>query len=71
MKREITSVDFGLWMKEKRKDRQLRQVDLAQKTGYHYNTIGRWERGEDYPTIEQAENIVSTLGGELVIRERI
>ena len=71
MKREIMQVAFGLWMKEKRKDRQLRQVDLAQKTGYHFNSIGRWERGEDSPTLEQAEKIVSTLGGELVIRERI
>lgn len=71
MKREIARVDFGLWMKEKRKDRHLRQMDLANKTGCHVNSIGRWERGEDYPTLEQAEKIVSTLGGELVIKESV
>ena len=69
MKREITSIDFGDWMKLKRKEKHMTQMGLANVSGVHYNSIGRWERGEDYPTLDMAEQIVKALGAEIVIRE--
>jgi transcriptional regulator with XRE-family HTH domain len=39
--------------------------------GVHTTAIGRWERGEQTPTFDKAQDIVKALGGELVIRERI
>lgn len=69
MKREITSIDFGEWMMMKRKSHKWKQRDLANKANCHENSIGRWERGEATPTLEQAEHIVKLFGAELVIRE--
>jgi len=65
----ITSFDFGLWMKAKRRERGWSQKRLADKTFCHETSIGRWERGEQYPTLDEAEQIARVLGAELVIRE--
>ena len=69
MKREITSIDFGEWMKLKRKEKGMFQRDLARAANVHENSIGRWERGEDYPTLDMVEEIVKVFGAEIVIRE--
>ncbi len=69
MKREIESVDFGEWMKEKRKNLYLNQEVLADIVDCHASSIGRWERGEDYPKLDVVERIVKALGAEIVIRE--
>ena len=70
MRREITSIDFGEWMCMKRKKLKWYQRDLAKRTQCHENSIGRWERGEGTPTLEQAEQIAKVFGAELVIREK-
>ena len=70
MRREITSIDFGEWVCMKRKQNKMYQRDLARVTQCHENSIGRWERGEGTPTLEQAEQIVKVFGAELVIREK-
>ena len=69
MKREITSIDFGEWLKEKRKEKHLNQHQLANKVNCHESSIGRWERGDGYPPLDITENIVKTFGAEIVIRE--
>ena len=66
---EITSLDFGQWMKETRKELGMSQKRLATKSFCHENSIGRWERGEQYPPLDEAEQIAKVLGAELVIRE--
>ena len=70
MRREITSIDFGEWMAKKRKGKGMRQRDLAKRTNCHETSIGRWERGEATPTLEQAEQIVKIFGAELIVREK-
>ena len=70
MKREITSIDFGQWMQMKRKERKWHQSDLACRVNCHMTSIGRWERGEATPTLEQAETIVKLFGAEIVVREK-
>ena len=59
-----------MWMHMKRKENRMYQRDLARKTQCHENSIGRWERGEGTPTLEQAEQIAKVFGAELVIREK-
>jgi len=69
MKREINNVDFGKWIKEKRREKYINQEQLADKVNCHASSIGRWERGDDFPKLDVAERIVKALGAELVIRE--
>ena len=69
MKLEVTSINFGQWMSDKRKAKKWNQARLAAKANCHESTIGRWERGDGTPTLEQAEQIVRVLGAELVVRE--
>ncbi|WP_306548954.1 helix-turn-helix domain-containing protein [Desulfobulbus sp.] len=40
--------DFGERLKLVRGN--IPQKEFAEKVGFHFNTIGRWERGEKYPT---------------------
>lgn len=56
-------------MKEKRKELYINQDQLADKINCHASSIGRWERGDDFPKLDVAERIVKYLGAELVIRE--
>lgn len=67
---EITSFDFGIWMKSKRKERQLSQADLASMVNVHATSIGRWERGDDYPTLDKVEEIAKILGAKIFIRSK-
>jgi len=41
-------------LKETREQNNLLQKELAQATGYSVKTIGRIERGEQYPSVEFA-----------------
>lgn len=64
-----TSINLAEWMREKRKLWGISQEELGKRTGFHANTIRRYEQDETSPTLEDADNIIKTLGGELVIRE--
>jgi transcriptional regulator with XRE-family HTH domain len=54
-------------LRRERQRRGLHLADLAVQTGYHRTTIGRWERGEDYPSIAALDDICQSIGLELVI----
>ena len=69
MTQEKQNIDFGTWMKEKRREQKLHQDDLARKANCHTTSIGRWERGEDYPPLDKVEDIVKVFGAVLIIRE--
>ena len=71
MTREIINVNFADWVRKKRKERNLKQRDIAYWANCHENSIGRWEREEAYPTWDKAEAIIKKLGGEIVIREYV
>ena len=70
MKREIAGIDFGSWIKEKRKLNNLNQEQLADLVKCHTTSVGRWERGEQSPPLDITERIVKAFGAEIVIRER-
>lgn len=46
----------------RRKDKELTQADLSEKTGINRVTIGRIENGEYLPSIVQLEKIEDILG---------
>lgn len=39
----------------------LKQDEFAEKTGCHKSTIGRWERGEQFPDIDDANKILKAF----------
>ena len=39
----------------------LTQLEFAAKTGCHKNTIGRWERGDQFPNIEDVQKILEAF----------
>lgn len=61
------SINFGAWMRAQRSERHMSQKKLAEKTLRHETSIARWEKGEQYPTLEDAEQIARVFGYELVI----
>lgn len=62
--------NLGSFLKTKREIKKLTQSQLGEKTGYHTTSIGRWERGEQFPTTDELENLLEVLDAELVIRDR-
>lgn len=69
MKLEVKMMDFGLWMKEKRKELKLTQEQLSYVVMSNKNTISRYESGDRFPPLDVAERIVTFFGADLVIKE--
>jgi len=70
MIKEITGMEIGDWIKEKRRAAGLRQYELAKMIPVNKNTMSRYETGEKVPTWDIVEKIVEILGAEIVIREK-
>ena len=70
MKREITYIDFGQWVNEKRRAAGIRQHELARMIPVNKNTLSRYTSGEKTPPLEVVEKICEIFGAELVIREK-
>lgn len=70
MKREITSVDFGEWIKEKRRKAGLKQYELARMIPVSADTLSRYVIGDRVPPLDVAEKICEIFGAELIIREK-
>ena len=70
MKQEVDSIDFGKWMKAKRKARHITQDRLSEIILTNKNTISRYESGDRLPPLDVAERIAKYFGAELVIREK-
>lgn len=70
MKREVVSVDFGKWVREKRRQAGLKQYELADMIPCNANTLSRYVTGEKIPPLDVAERICEVLGAELIIREK-
>lgn len=70
MKNIIETIDFGRWMKSKRKKMKLSQEELARIIISNKNTISRYETGDRFPPLDVAETIVKVLGGEFIILEK-
>ena len=70
MTREIKGVDICEWIRSKRKEKGMSREQLASKLNCHETSIGRWERGDQYPPFDITEDIVKIMGAEIVIREK-
>lgn len=53
---------FGAYITEKRKERNMTQKDLAEKLNVTPKAVSRWERCIGYPDIENIEALASALG---------
>ena len=70
MKREVNHVEFGDWVKEKRRQKGLKQYELAKMIPLNPGTLSRYVMGDVMPPLDIAEKICSILGAELIIREK-
>lgn len=49
-------------VKQLRKQKNLTQAQLAKRSGTSLITVGRFERGECFPRLENASKIANVLG---------
>lgn len=70
MKWEMNMVDFGRWMKAKRKEKHLSQERLSEIILTNKNTISRYETGDRFPPLDVAERIAAVFGAEFILREK-
>ena len=70
MKIEITSVELGEWIKQKRLERHMKQYELARMIPVNPNTLSRYVTGEVSPPFELVERIAEIFDAEVVIREK-
>ena len=69
MRQEIVNLDFGRWIKEKRRKAGLKQYELARMIPVNQNTLSRYETGEKLPPLDVVEKICEIFKAELLIRE--
>jgi len=48
---------------------RVRKLDIANKSGYSYNSVNRWYRSEN-PRLRQFVDWANTLGYDVVLRRR-
>lgn len=63
--------DFGEWMKSKLKEKGISKKDYSKLINFHPNSLYRWEQGCQFPALDVAAQIATSLGAEIIIRERI
>lgn len=61
------AMDFGEFLRKKRRLMGLCQADFSQIIGYGHKTISMWETGQTSPSFDIAKSIVEYLGGEIRI----
>lgn len=52
-------------LRRERERQRLRRDVLAEMIGYHWATVGRWERGECHPSLQVLHDWSEALGVEL------
>ncbi len=57
---------FVVLMHRKRVELRLSQQDVGRRVGVHGNTVGKWESGKRWPTVERARMWARTLGVRVV-----
>jgi len=61
MQLDFYPMEFNQRLAQLRKEHNLSQSELAKKIGIHANVVGRYERGEAKPSIEQVLKIADVF----------
>lgn len=69
MKREVEWLDFGEWVKEKRRKMGYTQEQLARMVSVNKNTLSGYLKGYNRMPLDIAEKLCNVLDAELVVRE--
>lgn len=64
------NIDFGEFLRKKRRLKRMTQEDMAKFLGTNPQTISRWELGVTSPPMTWGTEIIHKLGGEIVIINR-
>ncbi len=57
----MNQIKIGKFIKERREEKKLTQVELAEKLGVSNRTISKWENGNHLPDYSMLEDICDTL----------
>ena len=60
-------MEFGEFMRKKRRLMGLSQTDLGEMLGIDQHTVSKWERGISSPPFDNAKYIAFRLGGRIWI----
>ena len=60
-------IEIGQAIKERRKNLQITQPDLAEMAGISTNTLYKIEKGQANPTVRVLNKLVTVLGMDLKI----
>jgi transcriptional regulator with XRE-family HTH domain len=52
-----------------RVSRRIKREVIAERLGYHKMTVGRWERGENQPSLQALHDWAEVLGVEIAIND--
>lgn len=55
-------MEFSTQIKQLRTNRKIKQEDLAEAVGVKRSTVGKWENGNNYPTVEVLDKLASLFG---------
>src|SRR5215469_15264551 len=58
---------FGELLQQLRKQKRIRQQQLADRLGVHRNTIGSWERGDCLP---EAKSMILEIAAQLTLNDQ-
>ena len=61
------TMEFGEYLKKKRRLMGMSQADFGYYLGYGQHTVSSWEIGKTSPPFDMAKGIINTLGGEIRI----
>ncbi len=50
-------MELGRRLRELRKSRRMSLYDVERRTGHHFSTIGKYERGERRPSLERLREL--------------
>ena len=54
-------MNFSNNLKALRKEKKLKQADLAEILHLQRSTVGKWETGENYPSVEILDKLATIL----------
>ena len=55
-------------LREHRRRRGIRLIDLQEAVGYHRTAIGNWERGKYSPTLVALNDLCQAIGLKLTVQ---
>ena len=67
--KDVSILNFSKWLLDKRLEANLSRKAIADQILVHETSIGRWERGEQLPPLDVANDLVNCFGAKLLLED--